>query len=91
MIEAWKEKGRLHICFRDDGTGMPSEALENFFEPYYKSPLDKAEGEMDMDTVYSVVTLRLGGKIDCHNEKGIGMVFSIEIPTGEKEEQEHVS
>ncbi len=73
------------ICVRDTGPGIPREALEKIFDPFYRT----AQGRQQVTTgqglglglsiVKTLVELH-SGRIDVRSEPGQGSEFSVTLP-----------
>jgi signal transduction histidine kinase len=71
--------GRVRLCVRDDGPGIPEQARRDIFSPFYST---KAPGEgmgLGLTIVHRVVT-RAGGTIHIETEPGVGTEFTVELP-----------
>ncbi len=68
---------RVRVVVSDDGPGLPAEAVQRVFEPFYTT---KARGT-GLGLAISRQELEdIGGSIVCHSEPGRGTVFTIEVP-----------
>lgn len=74
------EPGRFcEVCIRDDGDGMPADALARVFDPFYttKSP-EKGSG-LGLPAAYGTVQDH-GGSIDITSEVGVGTEIRVLLP-----------
>ena len=77
--------GRLEIFVRDDGPGIPPEALERVFERFYR--VDKARSRdqgvtgLGLAIVKHIVHAH-GGEVRVESELGRGATFFFTLPTG---------
>lgn len=78
-IRVRAEGARLSIDYRDNGAGMPPQALAHVFDPFYTTDLQRGMG-LGMHLVYNLVTQRLGGNITCDSHPGQGAHFHLETP-----------
>lgn len=67
----------IRIRFSDTGKGVPSDALEKVFEPFY-STKDKGTG-LGLAITFNIIK-RHGGEISVESEEGKGTVFTITLP-----------
>ena len=67
----------VHI--RDTGTGIPERIRHRIFEPFFTTKAPGVGTGLGLSISYSIVT-KLGGKIECHSEMGVGTEFVISIP-----------
>jgi two-component system NtrC family sensor kinase len=85
-VKAWQEsESMLRIDIQDTGTGIPAEAIDQIFDPFYTT---KAVGQgtgLGLSIVYGVVT-KHGGRLEVHSLPGQGTVFSIFLPVSEIKE-----
>jgi len=74
-------KGRdtVNITIKDNGSGIPRDALKHIFEPFYTTK-EKGKGTgLGLSISYGIIT-RLGGTITVESEVGKGTSFLIGIP-----------
>ena len=79
MIRAEKSGRELLLEYSDDGKGMPAEVLKKIYEPFFTTDKKLGTG-LGMHIVYNLVTQKLGGKIECSSEVGVGTRFVMKIP-----------
>jgi PAS domain S-box-containing protein len=70
-----------YVCLRvsDTGSGIPEEAIDKIFEPFFST---KAEGEgtgLGLSTAYSIVKSH-NGFVDVESEPGTGTTFRVYVP-----------
>ena len=71
----------MYACLKvsDTGTGMPKNAIDRAFEPFYTT---KAKGEgtgLGLATVYGIIT-QADGYVQIYSEPGLGTTFTILLP-----------
>jgi len=77
----------VRITVSDTGTGIPDDALDKIFEPFFST---KPEGEgtgLGLSTAYSIVKSH-DGFIDVRSEQGEGTTFRIFLPVTIVENEE---
>jgi signal transduction histidine kinase len=74
-------ESRVRIAVEDTGCGIPSEALEKIFEPFYTTKEAAGARGLGLSSAYGFVR-RCGGYIDVQSAVGIGSTFSIDLPAG---------
>lgn len=72
----------LRIVYADDGAGMPPEILSRIFEPFYTTKRSTGGTGLGLAVVYSLVTQKLGGTIECKSSVGKGTEFTILFSRG---------
>ncbi|MGB7710592.1 MAG: PAS domain S-box protein [Microcoleus sp.] len=93
--EAEANPGRISICtmmttqktvmveFSDNGTGIPEEAINQIFNPFFTTKeVGKGTG-LGMSISHSIVVEKHRGKIECISSIGQGTTFQIQIPMGQ--------
>ncbi|PSQ76995.1 MAG: hybrid sensor histidine kinase/response regulator [Bacteroidetes bacterium QH_8_67_23] len=71
----------VRICVEDTGEGIPPDALDKVFEPFF-STKDDGTG-LGLSTVYSIVTSH-GGFINVQSEEGDGTCFDVFLPASDE-------
>jgi len=77
-----RESSEVEIRVADSGTGIPPDAVEHVFEPFYTTK-DRGEGSGLGLTVVKGIVLDHGGSIDVSSEIGKGTEFCIMFPIDE--------
>jgi len=70
------------IIISDTGSGIPAEALDTIFEPYFTTKKPGEGTGLGLFVTRKLVE-NLGGKISVTSEAGQGTAFTITLPTGE--------
>jgi two-component system NtrC family sensor kinase len=82
-ITARSDEGRVMISFRDNGPGIPQEALSRIFDPFFTTkPVGEGTG-LGLSIVHGIIE-RHGGEIKVESELGVGTVFTVSLPAAEK-------
>jgi PAS domain S-box-containing protein len=71
--------GRAVLEVADDGPGIPPEAREHLFEPFFTLRRQGRGSGLGLAVVYSIVTTH-GGEVDVRSAEGEGARFSIRLP-----------
>jgi len=83
IVEAFAENDFLRIEVKDQGCGIPPEAIPFIFEKFYRVPrLEDADAPgtgMGLAFVRDIAELH-GGRILVESEAGIGSVFALRLP-----------
>jgi PAS domain S-box-containing protein len=73
-------KDNVEIIFSDDGCGMSLDVRRRAFDPFFTTRRDQGGTGLGLHIVYSVVTNRLGGRLDLDSEPGRGTRIQILLP-----------
>jgi len=77
-IEATVKDGQITLLFEDTGTGIPAEARDKMFEPFFST---KSETHMGLGlSLCQDFALAHGGHIEVDSEEGGGSVFHVLLP-----------
>jgi signal transduction histidine kinase len=71
--------GGIHIGFRNDGPGIPAEALRAVFDPFFIRADGAHESGLSLMAVFFLVH-HLGGRISSLSGAGQGLQIALEIP-----------
>jgi len=73
-------KDNVEILFSDDGCGMSLDVRRRAFDPFFTTRRDQGGTGLGLHIVYSIVTNRLGGRLDLDSEPGGGTRIRIILP-----------
>ena len=73
-------KDNVEIIFSDDGCGMSLDVRRRAFDPFFTTRRDQGGTGLGLHIVYSIVTNRLGGRLDLDSEPGKGTRIQIVLP-----------
>jgi len=76
-------EGGLRLLFRDDGAGIPADAVPHVFDPFFTTKRNAGGSGLGLHIVYNLVTQQLGGRIRVHSEVGSGTEFTIDMKSKE--------
>ncbi len=79
-IRADKFGHRLHLTLSDNGQGMPEEAVEKIFDPFYSYHRETQGTGLGMNIVHTIVLQKLLGEIHCASIEGQGTRIDIDFP-----------
>jgi PAS domain S-box-containing protein len=73
-------KDNVEILFSDNGCGMSLDVRRRAFDPFFTTRRDQGGTGLGLHIVYSIVTNRLGGRLDLDSEQGGGTRIRIILP-----------
>ncbi len=73
-------KDNVEIIFSDNGCGMSLDVRRRAFDPFFTTRRDQGGTGLGLHIVYSIVTNRLGGRLDLDSEAGMGTRIRILLP-----------
>ncbi|MGA7810792.1 PAS domain S-box protein, partial [Bradyrhizobium sp.] len=73
-------KDNVEIIFADNGCGMSLDVRRRAFDPFFTTRRDQGGTGLGLHIVYSIVTNRLGGRLDLDSEPGRGTRIQIILP-----------
>ena len=73
-------KDNVEILFSDNGCGMSLDVRRRAFDPFFTTRRDQGGTGLGLHIVYSIVTNRLGGRLDLDSEPGGGTRIRIILP-----------
>lgn len=77
---SYPKEGRLVITYKDNGCGIPSEALDRIFEPFFTTNRANGGSGLGLYIVYNLIGQKLNGSINCHSTVGEGTTFVLDVP-----------
>ena len=77
------EEQEVEIELRDDGPGLPREALRSLFDPLSLRMGNDHEFGINLMACYFII-YHHGGKIDVQNQEGQGVTFTLTFPVRPK-------
>ena len=77
-------KSCLRIVFRDNGSGIDPQQLQNIFDPFYTTKEPGKGTGLGLSVSYMIVEM-LGGTITAVSEADQGAAFTIDLPLSGKE------
>ena len=73
-------RDNVEIVFSDNGCGMSLDVRRRAFDPFFTTRRDQGGTGLGLHIVYSIVTNRLGGRLDLDSESGGGTRIHILLP-----------
>ena len=85
--ESGTQKAEAHIQIKDNGPGLPKEALRLIFDPFVVRTDSPMEYGINLMACYFIVHHH-GGKIEANSEEGQGTTFSLRLPVNPNHPQQ---
>jgi signal transduction histidine kinase len=79
-IKPLENNQAVNIIFSDDGCGISADIKDKIFEPFFTTNRAQGGTGLGLNIVYSLVTQKLKGSINCESTLGIGTQFIITLP-----------
>ncbi|MGH6712517.1 MAG: PAS domain S-box protein [Bradyrhizobium sp.] len=73
-------KDNVEVLFSDNGCGMSLDVRRRAFDPFFTTRRDQGGTGLGLHIVYSIVTNRLGGRLDLDSEPGGGTRIQMILP-----------
>ena len=73
-------RDNVEVLFSDNGVGMSIDVRRRAFDPFFTTRRDQGGTGLGLHIVYSIVTTRLGGRLDLDSEPGGGTRVQIILP-----------
>ncbi|MET0675752.1 MAG: PAS domain S-box protein, partial [Bradyrhizobium sp.] len=73
-------KNNVEVIFSDNGCGMSLDVRRRAFDPFFTTRRDQGGTGLGLHIVYSIVTNRLGGRLDLDSEPGGGTRIQMILP-----------
>jgi signal transduction histidine kinase len=73
-------KDSVEVVFSDNGCGMSLDVRRRAFDPFFTTRRDQGGTGLGLHIVYSIVTTRLGGRLDLDSEPGKGTRIRMILP-----------
>jgi signal transduction histidine kinase len=73
----------LEISITDEGTGVPEEALDQIFDPFFRVPSPESHKQGGTGLGLSIskrIAMLYGGTITANNQPGSGLDVKIQMP-----------
>jgi PAS domain S-box-containing protein len=74
------DRDNVEILFSDNGIGMSLDVRRRAFDPFFTTRRDQGGTGLGLHIVYSIVTNRLGGRLDLDSRPGGGTQVQIILP-----------
>jgi signal transduction histidine kinase len=79
-VSTKRMKGKIEICVRDNGMGIPQTILNKIFQPFFTTKPSGQGTGLGLSLSYNIITKGHGGELKVETEEGKGSVFSVHLP-----------
>ena len=79
-VSAVETDGAAVFRVRDNGRGIAEEDMDKVFQPFRRAGVQDVPGEGMGLAFVQMLLHRLGGRIECHSQPGVGTTFSFVLP-----------
>ena len=83
-LRSGSRDGRVFVSVEDDGIGIDGPTRERIFNPFFSTKGARGCG-FGLSTCTNIAQ-RLGGRIDCWSEPGVGSRFTLWLPSSDERE-----
>ena len=73
-------KDNVEVLFSDNGVGMSIDVRRRAFDPFFTTRRDQGGTGLGLHIVYSIITTRLGGRLDLDSQLGGGTRIQMILP-----------
>ena len=70
----------IEICVQDNGGGIPKEALDKIFQPFFTTKPTGEGTDLGLSLSYDIITQGHDGHLEVETEEGKGSRFIIRLP-----------
>lgn len=86
-IRAQTERGRVHVSVKDNGNGIPQEALAQIFDPFYTTR-DVGEGMGMGLSICQTIIRNHGGELLARSEEGSWTEFTFDLALADSDSEQ---
>ncbi|HEY5916978.1 MAG TPA: ATP-binding protein, partial [Chryseolinea sp.] len=80
-VSTKKFTDKIQISVSDNGTGIPKEALDKIFQPFFTTkPTGQGTG-LGLSLAYDIITKGHGGELEVETKENDGAMFTIRLPS----------
>ncbi len=79
-IEVADEKDQWTLTYRDNGVGVAPDLHQRIFEPFFTTRRGRGGTGLGLNIVYTLVTQRLGGRLEFWSDSAAGLRFRLDLP-----------
>jgi two-component system NtrC family sensor kinase len=80
IVSTRKEKDKVEIKVKDNGTGIPKNLVDKIFQPFFTTKPTGSGTGLGLSLSYDIVTKGHGGELKVETKEGEGTTFIIHLP-----------
>jgi two-component system NtrC family sensor kinase len=80
IVSTRKEKDKVEIKVKDNGTGIPKNVVDKIFQPFFTTKPTGSGTGLGLSLSYDIVTKGHGGELSVETKEGAGTNFQIKLP-----------
>ena len=80
IVSTRKEKDKVEIKVKDNGTGIPQKVIDKIFQPFFTTKPTGSGTGLGLSLSYDIVTKGHGGELKVETKEGEGTSFQIKLP-----------
>ena len=80
IVSTRKEKDKVEIKVKDNGTGIPKNIIDKIFQPFFTTKPTGSGTGLGLSLSYDIVTKGHGGELSVETKEGAGTNFQIKLP-----------
>ncbi|MCC7402710.1 MAG: HAMP domain-containing histidine kinase [Chitinophagaceae bacterium] len=80
MVSTRKEKDKVEVKVKDNGTGIPEKIKDKIFQPFFTTKPTGSGTGLGLSLAYDIVKAH-GGEIKADTKEGKGSEFIIQLQT----------
>lgn len=80
VIELADDGDHWTLTYRDNGVGVAPALHQRIFEPFFTTRRGSGGTGLGLNIVYTLVTQRLGGRLEFTSDSAAGLCFRLELP-----------
>ncbi len=79
IVSTRKEKDKVEIKVKDNGTGIPKNLVDKIFQPFFTTKPTGSGTGLGLSLSYDIVTKGHGGELKVETKEGEGTTFIIQL------------
>ena len=80
IVSTRKERDKVEIMVKDNGTGIPESIVDKIFQPFFTTKPTGSGTGLGLSLAYDIITKGHGGELKVETKGGEGSEFIIQLP-----------